>query len=185
MSICISCALVFLTLVRLSLACLERVRKRNRPVPPPNLVTSSIPPPHVLCTSDLFLQPGLRFTFLPSERKLDDLTNIVSKTLTVALALHPVACVLAFLSFIVTLFALFRRRRHFQTHGTERDGRSRFSSIMTFAIILPAALLTTVVFIVDVVLVAIARHKLRDAVDGSRSVQLTWDSGVSPHTIML
>ncbi|KAF9780559.1 pali-domain-containing protein [Thelephora terrestris] len=110
--------------------------------------------------------------------QLADLTNIVSKALTVPLVLHPIACVLAFLSFIVTLFALFRRRRHFETYGTERDGRSRFTSIITFAIILPAAILTTVVFIVDVVLVAIARNKLRDALDGSRSIQLTWDSGV-------
>ena len=66
-------------------------------------------------------------------------------------------------------------------YGTERDGRSRFTSIITFAIILPAALLATVVFIIDVVLVAIARNKLRDSLNDSRSVQLTWDSAVSPY----
>lgn len=110
--------------------------------------------------------------------RLNDLTVIVSKGISAALVLHPVACGLAFISFIVTLFALFRRRRHFQMYGTERDGRSRFTSIITFAIILPAALLATLVFIIDVVLVAIARNKLRDALDDSRSVQLTWDSAV-------
>jgi hypothetical protein len=123
--------------------------------------------------------PELRFTYPLRQSQLDDLTHIVSKALTAALVLHPIACGLAFISLAVTIFALLRRRRHFQIHGTERDGRSRFTSIITFAIILPAALLTTVVFIVDVVLVAIARNKLRDSLDGSRSVSLTWDSAVS------
>jgi len=110
--------------------------------------------------------------------KLDDLTNIVSKALTTALVLHPVVCGLAFISFALTLFALFRRWRHFQLYGTERDGRSRLTSITCFAIILPAALLTTVVFIVDIVLVAVARKKIRDALNDSVSVDLTWDSAV-------
>jgi len=110
--------------------------------------------------------------------QLDDLTNVVSKALTTALVLHPVACGLAFLSSVFTLFALFRRWRHFRLYGTERDGRSRFTSITGFAIILPAALLTTVVFTVDVVLVAVARNKIRDALNDNRSVHLTWDSAV-------
>jgi len=110
--------------------------------------------------------------------QLDDLTNIVSKALTAALVLHPIACGLAFLCWAITLFALFRRWRHFRINGTERDGRSRFTSIISFAIILPAALLTTIVFILDVVLVAVARNKIRDALDDNRSVQLTWDSAV-------
>jgi len=110
--------------------------------------------------------------------ELDDLTDIISKALTAALVIHPIACCLAFISFVVALFALFRRRRHFQTHGTERDGRSRFTAIITFAIVLPTALLTTVALIIDVASVAIARHRLRDALDDSRSVQLTWDSAV-------
>lgn len=135
------------------------------------------------CTSNVFLlalQTDLQgLTYLSQPSQLDDLTDIVSKALTAALVLHPIACVLAFISLVVTLFALFRRRRHFQKHGTERDARSRFTSIITFAIILPAALLTTVVFIVDVVLVAIARKKLRDALNDSRSIGLTWDSAVS------
>lgn len=115
--------------------------------------------------------------------QLDDLTNIVSKALTAALILHPVACVLAFISFVVTLSALLRRWRHFRAHGTERDGRSRFTSIISFAIILPAALLATAIFIVDVVLVAVARNKIRDALNDSRSIQLTWDSAVSPNPL--
>jgi hypothetical protein len=110
--------------------------------------------------------------------QLDDLTHIVSKTLTAALVLHPVACVLAFLCLVVTVFALFRRWRHFRINGTERDGRSRFTSIISFAIILPAALLTTIIFILDVVLVAVARNKIRDALNDNRSVHLTWDSAV-------
>lgn len=69
-------------------------------------------------------------------------------------------------------------------HGTERDGRSRFTSIISFAIILPAALLTTAIFIVDVVLVAVARNKIRDALNDNRSVHLTWDSAVSPNPLV-
>ncbi|KAF9647595.1 hypothetical protein BDM02DRAFT_3156071 [Thelephora ganbajun] len=111
--------------------------------------------------------------------RLDDLTHIVSKALTAALVLHPVACSLAFISLVVTLFVLFRRWRHFRIiYGTERDGRSRFTSIISSAIILPATLLTTAVFIVDVVLVAVARNKIRDTPNGSRIVYLTWDSAV-------
>jgi hypothetical protein len=117
--------------------------------------------------------------------QLDDLTDIISKGLTTALVLHPVTFVLAFISFAVTLFALFRRRRHFQTHGTERDGRSRFTAIITFAIILPAALLATVTFIIDIASVAIARNKLRDVLNDSRSVDLTWDSAVSQNPCSL
>jgi len=118
--------------------------------------------------------------YLLHRSQLGDLTHIISKALTVALILHPIACALAFISFVVSLSALVRRRRHFQTYGTERDGRSRFSSIISFAIILPAALLTTTVFIIDVVLVAVARKKIRDALNDNRSVHLTWDSAVSP-----
>jgi hypothetical protein len=120
---------------------------------------------------------------LADSSQLDDLTNVVSKGLASALVLHPVACGLALISFVVTLFALLRRWRHFRTYGTERDGRSRFTSIINFAIILPAALLTTAIFIVDVVLVAAARKKIRDALNGNRSVNLTWDSAVSPNPL--
>jgi hypothetical protein len=95
--------------------------------------------------------------------QLGDLTDIVSKALTAALVLHPVACGLAFLALTLSLFALLRRWCHFQTYGTERDGRSRFTPIISFAIILPAALLTTIVFIVDVALAAVAHNKIRDA----------------------
>lgn len=119
------------------------------------------------------------YLLLPSQ--LDDLTDIVSKSLTTALVLHPIACGFAFISFIVTLFALFRRRRYFQMHGTERDGRSRFTAITNFTIVLPAALLTTVVFIIDVASVVIARNKLQKTLNDSRSVYLTWDSAVSPY----
>ena len=101
-----------------------------------------------------------------------------------ALVLHPIACGLAFISLVVTLFALLRRWRHFRTYGTERDGRSRFTPIITFAIILPAALLATAIFIVDVVLVAVARKKIRDALNDNQSVvHLTWDSAVSPNPL--
>lgn len=130
----------------------------------------------MLCKSNALFRWALN-SRIPS--RLDDLTDIVSKTLTAALVLHPIACGLAFVSFIVTLFALFRRRRHFQTHGTERDGRSRFTAIITFVILLPAALLTTVAFIIDIVSVAVARNKLRDALNDSLSVDLVWDSAVS------
>jgi len=110
--------------------------------------------------------------------QLDDLTDIVSNGLTAALVLHPVACVVTFGSFVVTLFALFRRRRHLKTYGIERDCRSHSTAITTYAIVLPATLLTTAAFIIDAALVAIARNKLQDALDDSRSVQLTWDSAV-------
>lgn len=171
----------FLTQVRSLLASLEQAPKRIHPVPLPNLVTDSILPPHTLCTSDTFLpQPDPELTCFLHQSQLDDLTNIVSKALTAALVLHPIACVLAFISLVVTIFALLRRRRHFQLYGTESDGRSRFTPIISFAIILLAALFTTIVFVVDVVLVAVARGKIRDALGDNQFVHLTWGSAVSP-----
>jgi len=163
------------------LASLEQAPSRIHPVPLPNLATNSILPPHTLCTFGTFLpRPDAELTYLLHQSQLDDLTNIVSKALTSALVLHPIACGLAFISLVVAVFALLRRRRHFQLYGTESDGRSRFTSIISFAIILLAALFTTIVFIVDVVLVAVARGKIRDALGDNQFVHLTWGSAVSP-----
>ena len=57
------------------------------------------------------------------------------------------------------------------------DVRSRVCSGITLAISLLAAVLTTIVFLIDVIFVAVVRHKLNDDTDGQ--VKATWGVGVS------
>ena len=63
---------------------------------------------------------------------------------------------------------LFRYRQH---------ARPGLCSGITFAISLLAAVLTTIVFLVDVIFVSVVRHMLNDGTDGR--VKATWGVGVS------
>jgi len=82
---------------------------------------------------------------------VDRFVNITSKALTAVLVLHPIACGLAFIAMVLS-FIMAR-----PTNGT-----TRFSSLMTLIANLLAAFLTTAVFVIDVVLVAVVRHHVRD-----------------------
>jgi hypothetical protein len=55
-------------------------------------------------------------------------------------------------------------------------GTTRFSSLMTLLASILAAVVTTAVFIIDVVLVAVVRNRIRDETDGR--VGLNWGNGV-------
>ncbi|TFK42679.1 actin cortical patch SUR7/pH-response regulator pali [Crucibulum laeve] len=96
----------------------------------------------------------------------DDIRNVLSRTTTAALVIHPIACGLTFLTFIISLFILRR--------GS--NGTSRLPSLLTLGVGLTAALLTTVVFLIDVIFVAVVRHRVRDASDGN--LTLTWGNAV-------
>ncbi|KAJ7063202.1 pali-domain-containing protein [Mycena amicta] len=86
--------------------------------------------------------------------------NLISKSLTAVLALHPVVVCLTFIAFTVSLLML------------RRDGTSRLASLLAFIFGALAAILTTIVFLIDVILVAVVRHKVHKDTDGV--LTLTW-----------
>jgi len=98
-------------------------------------------------------------------------TNAVSKSLTVALVLHPVACGLAFLALLTSL-GMIRRS---PSAGT------RLFSIITLAIGTLAGVFATIAFLIDVALVAIVRDKLNDALKKDHlqgDASLNWGNAV-------
>jgi hypothetical protein len=93
---------------------------------------------------------------------LDDLGNVIVHGLTLVLILHPIACVLTFITFLVSLHAVARVHR--------------VTSFITTGIGIFAAILTTIVFLIDVILVAVARSRIRNASDGA--ITITWGNAV-------
>ncbi|KAF9264791.1 hypothetical protein L218DRAFT_979476 [Marasmius fiardii PR-910] len=89
-------------------------------------------------------------------RVLQNFTDIITKATTAALVLHPIACGLTFLTLFVSLFMLRR--------GS--NGTSRFPSLLTLGIGILTALLTTIVFLIDVIFVAVVRGRVNDRTDG-------------------
>lgn len=75
------------------------------------------------------------------------------------------ACGLTFLALVLSLFMLART-----------DARTRICSGLTLGASILAAVLTTIVFLIDVIFVAVARHKISDATNGD--VRATWGAGV-------
>ncbi|KAF8969969.1 actin cortical patch SUR7/pH-response regulator pali [Flammula alnicola] len=94
------------------------------------------------------------------------LENIISRTTTSVLVLHPVTAGLAFLTLLISLFILRR--------GS--NGTSRFPSLITMGLGSFTAFLTTVVFLIDVILVAVVRKRVRDATDGR--ITMVWGNAV-------
>ncbi|KZT26306.1 pali-domain-containing protein [Neolentinus lepideus HHB14362 ss-1] len=79
--------------------------------------------------------------------------RVLSKALTAVLVLHPIACGLTFLA-LTTSFAMLR------------PGTARGASILTLIFGLLATLVTTAVFLVDVIMVAVVRTKVHNESDG-------------------
>ncbi|KAJ4488107.1 pali-domain-containing protein [Lentinula aciculospora] len=92
----------------------------------------------------------------------NELANVVSETTTAALVLHPIACAMTFLTLFVSLFMLRR--------GS--NGTARLPSLMTLGAGILATLLTTVVFLIDVIVVAVVRDHVKDNTNGI--VTLDW-----------
>ncbi|TDL27367.1 pali-domain-containing protein [Rickenella mellea] len=86
---------------------------------------------------------------------VSSLVNILSKGVTAALVLHPIACGLTFLALVFSLMLLRR-----PSAGT------RISSALTLGMSLLAAFITTIVFLIDVIFVAVVRKDVRKATDG-------------------
>jgi len=96
----------------------------------------------------------------------DELENLISRTTTAALVLHPIAAGLAFLTLLISLFILRR--------GS--NGTSRIPSLITLGVGSLATFLTTVVFLIDVIVVAVVRKRVHNATDGD--LNLVWGNAV-------
>ncbi|KIK59769.1 hypothetical protein GYMLUDRAFT_44220 [Collybiopsis luxurians FD-317 M1] len=96
----------------------------------------------------------------------NQLVRVLSKTTTAALVLHPIACALTFLTMLVSLFMLRR--------GS--NGTARLPSLLTLIVGTLATLLTTIVFLIDVILVAVVRNHVKNDTDGD--VTLNWGNAV-------
>ncbi|KAL1745639.1 hypothetical protein HDZ31DRAFT_81817 [Schizophyllum fasciatum] len=92
------------------------------------------------CTSDIAISG------------VSDLEDTISKVTTAALVLHPIACGLTFLAFLVSALMVCRGR----------DGPARLPSICSLLWGIFAAVVTTAVFLIDIIFVAIVRNKVRD-----------------------
>ncbi|KAF9053573.1 hypothetical protein BDZ89DRAFT_1056160 [Hymenopellis radicata] len=99
--------------------------------------------------------------------QVDDFTDLISRTTAAALGLHPVACGLCFLALLVSLFMLRRG---------DNAGSSRVPSLLILGAGLLSAILTTLVFLIDVIMVAVIRNKVHDHSDGD--LEMNWGSAV-------
>lgn len=139
----------------------------------------------VRCARDMISWPCRSSRMhLSGSRNADELQNLISRTTTAALVLHPVgmtviihyhnddqihrpaAAGLTFLTLLISLFMLHR--------GS--NGTSRLPSFITLSIGSLAAFVTTVVFLIDVILVAVIRKRVRNATDGD--LDLVWGNAV-------
>jgi hypothetical protein len=88
------------------------------------------------------------------------LENDISKGVTAALALHPVVVALTFVTLLISLFMLRR--------GS--NGTSRLPSLLALGMSLFTAVLTTVVFLIDIIIPAVVRKKVHKNSDGILTV---------------
>ncbi|KAJ6547464.1 actin cortical patch SUR7/pH-response regulator pali [Mycena capillaripes] len=114
-------------------------------------------------------KPHLGYTFDSTVAKalhVSGFENLISKTLTAVLALHPVVVALTFVTLLISLFMLRR--------GS--NGTSRLPSLLALIMGLITAILTTVVFLIDVILVAVVRKHVHKDTDGV--LTLSWGNAV-------
>ncbi|KZP24754.1 pali-domain-containing protein [Athelia psychrophila] len=114
-------------------------------------------------------KPHLGYTFdqaLGNALHISGYENLISRALTAALVLHPIACGLTFLALLMSLFMTKRGQ----------TGASRVASLFTLGSGILAALITTIAFFIDVGLVASVRHKVRNDTNGD--VTLNWGNAV-------
>jgi len=83
--------------------------------------------------------------------------NALSKDVTKALVIHPIVCGFAFVAFLTSLCMLRRR-----TSG----GTDRIASVITLFLGFTAAVLTTIVFLIDAIGVAVVRKHIKNDSDG-------------------
>ncbi|KAI0748263.1 pali-domain-containing protein [Daedaleopsis nitida] len=111
-------------------------------------------------------KPHLGYTFdqnVAQALHVDDLTDAISATLSAALVLHLVDCILTFIAFVSSLFVRKWRPAAF-TYRVNSYSRPWLLATLIVAFI--AAILTTVAFIVDLVFSSIVQNKISDEARG-------------------
>ncbi|KDQ60710.1 hypothetical protein JAAARDRAFT_31686 [Jaapia argillacea MUCL 33604] len=109
---------------------------------------------------------GLTFdSTLASALHVSNYQNLISRATTAVFVLHPIACGLAFLALLASLLMVLPRREP-----------SRGASILTLLLGILAAFVTTVIFLVDVIGIAIVRSKVHSATSGE--LTLSWGNAV-------
>jgi hypothetical protein len=98
---------------------------------------------------------------------VDDDFDAINKALTAVLVLHPIVCALTFVTLVVSLFILRRG-----TNGLS----ARLPSLITLGFGVITAILTTVVFLVDVIFVAVVRSSVHRLSEGN--LTLVWGNAV-------
>ncbi|KAJ7172579.1 pali-domain-containing protein [Mycena filopes] len=114
-------------------------------------------------------KPHLGYTFddtVAEVLHVSGLEKAISRTLTAALALHPVVVALTFVTLLISLFMLRR--------GS--NGTSRLPSLLALVLGLITAILTTIIFLIDVILVAEVHKHLR--ADTDNVLNLNWGNAV-------
>ncbi|KAJ6455677.1 pali-domain-containing protein [Mycena sanguinolenta] len=96
------------------------------------------------------------------------LENDISKASTGVLVLHPIAAALAFVTFLISLYMLRR--------GPNAPGTSRLPPLLFMFMGVFTAFLTTVVFLIDCIVVAVVRKSVHKASDGT--LTLAWGNAV-------
>jgi hypothetical protein len=115
-------------------------------------------------------KPHLGYTFdnvVAQALGVDDDFDAINKALTAVLVLHPIVCALTFVTLVVSLFILRRG-----TNGLS----ARLPSLITLGFGVITAILTTVVFLVDVIFVAVVRSSVHRLSEGN--LTLVWGNAV-------
>ncbi|RPD66282.1 hypothetical protein L226DRAFT_519726 [Lentinus tigrinus ALCF2SS1-7] len=105
----------------------------------------------------------LGYTFdsqVANDLHVDGLTDAISTTLSAALVLHVVDCILTFIAFVSSLFV----RKWRATNPSQPLSGPCFLATILAAVL--AAILTTISFIIDLVFVSIVSNKISDDADG-------------------
>ncbi|RDX56621.1 hypothetical protein OH76DRAFT_1414146 [Lentinus brumalis] len=130
------------------------------------------------CTSDTSIQvlghdrssagscskPRLGYTFdsqVANDLHVDGLSDAISATLSAALVLHVVDCILTFIAFISSLLV-----RRWGDSSSNPGTLSRPWFLATILAAILAAILTTISFIVDLVFVSVVSNKITDEANG-------------------
>lgn len=107
--------------------------------------------------------------------RIDDDLDLLSQTLTAALVLHPIACGFAFIALIFAIIFSIRKRRVNAT-GYGWQGLTLISTLAALGIALVA-------FIIDIVLIATLRNRVKDVSDDT--VVVEFGNAVRLYTLLL
>ncbi|KAI8998512.1 hypothetical protein BD414DRAFT_512131 [Trametes punicea] len=122
------------------------------------------------CTSPITVDTRLGYQFdsnVANALHVSGFTDTISRSLSAVLVLHPIACALTFVALVTSLFITSRRSPYTV---------SRPAALTTLGVALLAAVVTTIIFLLDVIFVAVVRHRIDDESHGV--LHLSWGNAV-------